>query len=135
MSDLYTEFTQDLTPPGGDNILLKEDLDMFGSNQSEEKKATGNYTFTVEKARATKNDKIVMLNLDVNGVKISGAMLKEVTVSKDTKKYKKGDTAYILSFPNYKGSDDNWYNHCWAPVSEDNLKSVIDQTKTLLSAK
>ena len=134
MSDLYTEFTQDLTPPGGDNILLKEDLDMFGSNESEEK-VTGNYTFTVEKARATKNDKIVMLNLDVNGVKISGAMLKEVTVTKDTKKYKKGDIAYILSFPNYKGQDNNWYNHCWAPVSEDNLKSVIEQTKVLLSAK
>ena len=44
MSDLYTEFTQDLTPPGGDNILLKEDLDMFGSNQSEEKKANGHIT-------------------------------------------------------------------------------------------
>lgn len=126
-NDLYTI-------PGEDNILLKEDLVMFGSENKEEK-AQANYTFTVEKARTTKNDKIVMLNLDVNGVKISGAMLKEVKVTKDGKKYKKGDTAYILSFPNYKGNDGNYYNHCFAPVSDESLKSVIDQTKKLLSAE
>lgn len=125
----------DLTPPGEDNILLKEDLVMFGSENKEEKAQATKYEFTVEKAITTKNDKIVMLNLDVNGVKISGAMLKEVTVTKDGKKYKKGDTAYILSFPNYKGNDGNYYNHCFAPVSDESLQSVIDQTKKLLSAE
>ena len=134
MSDLYTEFTQDLTLPGEDNIINQEVPDMFGTNDT---KAEGKrvYEVTVEAARKTKNDKIVMLDLEVNGIKIKSCMLKEDTVKKDGEKYKKGDIAYILSFPNYKGSDDNWYNHCWAPVSEDNLKSVIDQTKILLSAK
>lgn len=130
MADLYTEFTQDLTPPGEDNIINQEVPDMFGTNDT---KAEGKrvYEVTVEAARKTKNDKIVMLDLDVNGIKIKSCMLKEDTVKKDGEKYKKGDTCYFLNFPSEKVGD-KYYNRVWFPVSNDCMADIIEQTKKIL---
>lgn len=130
MSDLYTEFTQDLTPPGEDNIFNQEVPDMFGTNDT---KVEGKrvYEVTVEAARKTKNDKIVMLDLDVNGIKIKSCMLKEDTVKKDGEKYKKGDTCYFLNFPSEKVGD-KYYNRVWFPVSNDCMADIIEQVKKIL---
>lgn len=106
---------------------------MFGSTKEvkaeEQQRIT--YEIKVEAARATKNDKIVMVDLDVNGVKIKSCMLKEATVTKDGEKHKKGDTVYFLNFPSEKVGD-KYYNRAWFPVSNDNLEDIINQVKSLL---
>ena len=106
---------------------------MFGTTKEvkaeEQQKIT--YEIKVEAARATKNDKFVMVDLDVNGVKIKSCMLKEATVTKDGEKHKKGDTVYFLNFPSEKVGD-KYYNRAWFPVSNDNLEDIINQVKSLL---
>lgn len=107
---------------------------MFGTNKEVKKEAAASkveYIIKVEAARATKNDAIVMIDLDVNGIKIKSCMLKEATVSKDGEKYKKGDTCYFLNFPSEKVGD-KYYNRVWFPVSNDNMQDIIRQVKALL---
>lgn len=107
---------------------------MFGTEKKEAKKdaaAKVDYVIKVEAARTTKNEAIVMVDLDVNGVKIKSCMLKEATVTKDGEKYKKGDTCYFLNFPSEKVGD-KYYNRAWFPVSNENLEDIISQVKSLL---
>ncbi len=107
---------------------------MFGSNDVKavkEADAKRFYLIKVDAARTTKNDKIVMIDLDVNGVKIKSCMLKEDTVKKDGEKHKAGDTVYFLNFPSEKVGD-KYYNRAWFPYSNDNLEDIINQVKTLL---
>lgn len=106
---------------------------MFGTNKEVKKDAAEKveYIIKVEAARATKNDSIVMVDLDVNGVKIKSCMLKEITVQKDGDKYKKGDTCYVLNFPSEK-SGDKYYNRVWFPVSNKNMEDIIKQVQSLL---
>ena len=89
------------------------------------------YVVTVTAARATKNDHIVMVDLLVNGISIKSCMLKELTVTKDGSKYKKGDTCYVLNFPSEK-SGDKYYNRVWFPVSNDNMETILSQVQSLL---
>ena len=102
---------------------------MFNSKKTEDKV---NYEVTVIGARQTKNDAIVMVDLDVNGVKIFSCILKEVTVKKDGDKYKKGDTCYMLNLPQEKGSDGKYYDRVWFPRSNKIIDSVVDQAAHLL---
>ena len=106
---------------------------MFGTEKKEVKKdaAKIDYQIKVEAARATKNDSIIMVDLDVNGVKIKSCMLKEATVKEDGEKHKKGDIVYFLNFPSEKVGD-KYYNRAWFPVSNENLESIISQVKSLL---
>lgn len=107
---------------------------MFGTNENTKTQETSKqvYTCKVDACRATKNDKIVMVDLDVNGVKIKSCMLKEATVTKDGEKHKKGDTVYFLNFPSEKVGD-KYYNRVWFPLSNENLNVIINQVKSLLS--
>lgn len=106
---------------------------MFGTKNSNEEAAQAKqaYTIKVDSARATKNEHIVMLDLDVNGVKIKSCMLKEITVQKDGEKYKKGDTCYVLNFPSEKVGD-KYYNRVWFPVSNSDLDKILEQVKNML---
>ena len=107
---------------------------MFGTNKEKTEKAAAekvDYNITVTAARATKNDQIVMVDLLVNGVSIKSCMLKELTVTKDGTKYKKGDTCYVLNFPSEK-SGDKYYNRVWFPVSNDNMETILSQVQSLL---
>ena len=106
---------------------------MFGTSKEVKQEATAkrSYEIKVEAARATKNEAIVMVDLDVNGIKIKSCMLKEATVTKDGDKYKKGDTCYFLNFPSEKVGD-KYYNRVWFPVSNENLEDIITQVKALL---
>lgn len=109
---------------------------MFGTKKEVKAEAAENkidYDIKVESARATKNDNIVMVDLLVNGVSIRSCMLKEVTVKEDGEVHKKGDTCYILQFPSEKGKNGKWYNRCWFPVSNEDLKEIVHQTESLLS--
>lgn len=106
---------------------------MFGTNKETKKDAAEKieYNITVTAARATKNDQIVMVDLLVNGISIKSCMLKEITVTKDGTKYKKGDTCYVLNFPSEK-SGDKYYNRVWFPVSNENMDTIIGQVQSLL---
>ena len=106
---------------------------MFGSAKEakQEESAKRSYEIKVEAARATKNDAIVMVDLEVNGIKIKSCMLKEATVTKDGDKYKKGDKCYFLNFPSEKVGD-KYYNRVWFPVSNENMQDILDQVKALL---
>ena len=105
---------------------------MFGTSK-EAKQETGkrSYEVKVEAARTTKNDSIVMVDLDVNGVKIKSCMLKEATVKEDGEKHKKGDICYFLNFPSEKVGD-KYYNRAWFPYSNENLEDIIKQVQALL---
>ena len=106
---------------------------MFGTSKEVKQEASANrsYEIKVEAVRATKNEEIVMVDLDVNGIKIKSCMLKEATVTKDGEKYKKGDKCYFLNFPSEKVGD-KYYNRVWFPVSNENLEDIINQVKELL---
>ena len=106
---------------------------MFGTEKEvkTEEQQKNTYVIKVDDVRTTKNDKIVMLDLDVNGVKIKSCMLKEDTVKKDGEKHKAGDTVYFLNFPSEKVGD-KYYNRAWFPVSNKNLEDIINQVKALL---
>lgn len=106
---------------------------MFGTKK--EAKAEGSkvsYEVKVDAARATKNDAIVMIDLDINGVKIKSCMLKEITCTKDGEVHKKGDICYVVNFPSEKGSNGKWYNLAWCPLSSDNIDDIVKQVQSLL---
>lgn len=103
---------------------------MFNSKKNNEDSI--NYAVTVLGARQTKNDAIVMVDLDVNGVKIYSCILKEITVKKDGEKYKKGDTCYILNLPQEKGTDGKYYDRVWFPISNKITDNVCEQVSHLL---
>ena len=107
---------------------------MFGTEKKEVKKEAAEkvpYNITVDAVRSTKNDKILMLDLIVNGIWIKSCMLKEVEVTKDGEKYKKGDTCYILNFPSEKVGE-KYYNRVWFPISNADMDVIINQVKSLL---
>ena len=107
---------------------------MFGTNEKKETDSKINYNVTVEAARSTKNEHIVMVDLDVNGVKIKSCMIKELTVKNDGEKYKKGDICFVLQFPSEKVGD-KYYNRVWFPVSNELMQDILDQTQKKLEAK
>ena len=107
---------------------------MFGTEKKEvkaEAQAKVDYDITVEAARLTKNDKIVMVDLNVNGVKVKSCILKELTVKKDGTVHKAGDTVYKLDFPAEKVGE-KYFNMVWFPVSNNNLEKIINQVKSLI---
>ena len=104
---------------------------MFGTTKevkAEEKK----YVIKVDSTRVTKNDSIVMVDLDVNGVKIKSCMLKEITVKEDGEVHKKGEKCLVLGFPSEKVGD-KYYNRAWFPVSKSDIDEIARQTQDLLS--
>jgi DNA-binding cell septation regulator SpoVG len=105
---------------------------MFGSaKEVKQEEAKRSYEIKVEAARATKNESIVMVDLEVNGIKIKSCMLKEATVKEDGEKHKKGDKCYFLNFPSEKVGD-KYYNRVWFPVSNKNMEDIVSQVKALL---
>ena len=106
---------------------------MFNKESASDKTETANATIEVLRARQTKKDNLVVFDLKVNEVSIYGCFLKEVTIKKDGKRYKAGDTAYIISFPSYKGTDDKYYNYCYYPLTEQDEQFIIESIKKVLS--
>ena len=105
---------------------------MFGSaKEVKQEEAKRSYEIKVEAARATKNESIVMVDLEVNGIKIKSCMLKEATVKEDGEKHKKGDKCYFLNFPSEKVGE-KYYNRVWFPVSNKNIEDIVSQVKALL---
>lgn len=99
-------------------------------NSKKESTSKKEYEVNVLAARQTKNDAIVMVDLEVNGVKIYSCIFKEVTVKKDGEKYKKGDKCYMLNLPQEK-SGDKYFDRVWFPISN----AIIDKVKEQVEAK
>ena len=104
---------------------------MFGTTK-EVKEDSMKYDVKVMAARTTKNDSIVMIDLDINGIKINSCMLKEIECKEDGKVHKKGDICYVVNFPAEKGKNGKWYNMVWCPLSNDNIEDIIKQVQSLL---
>lgn len=104
---------------------------MFETESKRPTHETTEYIVKVDKVIKTKNDSMLMLNLDINGVLVNSCMLKEVTVKKDGQKYKAGDKCYVLDFPSQKVGD-KYYRTVWFPVSNENMQSIIEQVKELM---
>lgn len=104
---------------------------MFETESKRPTHETKEYIVKVDKVIKTKNDSMLMLNLDINGVLVNSCMLKEVTVKKDGQKYKAGDKCYVLDFPSQKVGD-KYYRTVWFPVSSENMQSIIEQVKELM---
>lgn len=98
---------------------------------STKKEAKVEYVVKVDAARATKNDSIIMIDLDINGVKVKSCMLKEIECKKDGEKHKKGDLCYVVNFPSEKVGD-KWYNKVWCPLSNDHIADIVKQVQSLL---
>lgn len=89
------------------------------------------YEVEVKAVRPTKNDDCVIIDICVNGVSIDSCALKELTVKKDGEKYKKGDTCYVLQFPQKKVGD-KYFNHVWFPLSTETMQNIVDQVQKML---
>ena len=99
-------------------------------NTTEEKT---NYDVKVIAARQTKNESIVMVDLNVNGVKIYSCILKEVVCTKDTEAHKKGDVCTLLNLPQEKGTDGKYYDRVWFPISNAMIDNVRKQVEEILN--
>lgn len=101
-------------------------------NSKKETTSKKEYEVNVLAARQTKNDSIVMVDLEVNGVKIYSCIFKEVTVKKDGEKYKKGDKCYMLNLPQEK-SGDKYFDRVWFPISNATIDKVKEQVEAKLA--
>lgn len=99
------------------------------TNNEETKKS---YEVKVIAARETKNESIVMVDLDVNGVKIYSCILKEITCKKDGEKHKAGDTMFVLNLLQEKGSDGKYYDRVWFPRSNKMIEDIVKQVEDIL---
>ena len=85
---------------------------------------TVEYSAEVLKAKEVKDGKIIF-DMEVNGIKIYGCWYNEY-------KTKDGKDGTMLSFPSYKGSDGNYYNYVWFPISTDLKANIIAQIEKLV---
>lgn len=115
MSDLYTEFTEYLTPlPGEDNIKKGGNI-MGYSNKAKAADANADKNFitisdiTIERVNEIKPG-TVMFDMSVGHVKIYGMSMRQCTT-------KKGDTFDAISFPARKADNGKYYDIAWFPMS------------------
>ena len=65
------------------------------------------------------DDGSVAIDLDVNGVSIYNAVLRE------------GKNGMFVSWPSRKGKDNKYYSHVFVKLSEADIKSIIEQVEKL----
>ena len=76
-------------------------------------------SFAVDNVRVidTKNGDMVLFTLALNGVTVYNC---RVATGKN------GD---FISFPQYKGTNGNYYNNVYAPLSDDDTKKILDEVQ------
>ena len=65
------------------------------------------------------DDGSIAIDLDVNGVSIYNAVLRE------------GKNGMFVSWPSRKGKDNKYYSHVFVKLSEADIKSIIEQVEEL----
>lgn len=92
-------------------------------NKKTEEKTNAKYDVKVNKARYIKQEEkeeTISFDITVNGITIYG-MIYRAGVSKNNKDYE------LISFPARKGTDGNYYNHCWFPISNELMENIKEQ--------
>lgn len=137
MSDLYTEFTEHLTPlPGEDNI--KKGGNIMGYSKkakaaeanAEESKKDLIQVGEVKVTRASELDMPddqfkIMFDIIVRGVAVQGMCFQSYT----NKQGEKGD---MITFPSYKAKNGKYYNHAWFPITKELKDDIIKQIDSLI---
>ena len=67
---------------------------------------------------------VIGFDMKVNGISISGCTYREGV--KDGKEWK------MVTFPQRKGSDGNYYNIVWMPVSKELTETIASQIEQML---
>ena len=70
----------------------------------------------------TKNGDIVFFTLLLNGVFINNCRV----IS--------GKNGDFIGWPQYKGSDDKWYNVVYVPISDEDTKNILDLVQAAIDA-
>ena len=130
MSDLYTEFTEHLTPlPGEDNIMKGGNIMGYSKNKAKTADAKNadkvndkNFItiedITIDRANEIK-DGVVMFDMTVGHIKIYGMSMRHMT-NKD------GQEWDAISFPARKADNGKYYDIAWFPMSAE-LKVQVAQ--------
>lgn len=92
-------------------------MEIKTKNKKNEEKAM-NHVIKVNRAHQF-DDGSVAIDLDVNGVSIYNAVLRE------------GKNGMFVSWPSRKGKDDKYYSHVFVKLSETDIKSIIEQVEEL----
>lgn len=82
------------------------------------KKETANNDIKVTRAHQF-DDGAIAVDLEVNGVSIYNATLRE------------GKNGTFVSFPSRKGKDGKYYPHVYVKLSDDDVKSIVEQVEEL----
>ena len=65
------------------------------------------------------DDGTVAFDMKVNGVSIYNSILRE------------GKNGQFVSFPSRRGKDGEYYSHCFVKLSEEDIKSIVEQLEAL----
>ena len=137
MSDLYTEFTENLTPlPGEDNIMKGGNIMGYSKKakaaeaNAEESKKDLIQVGEVKVTRASELDMPddqfkIMFDINVRGVAVQGLCFQSYT----NKQGEKGD---MITFPSYKAKNGKYYNHAWFPITKELKDDIIKQIDSLI---
>lgn len=69
---------------------------------------------------STKNGDLVFFTLVINGVFINNC------------KVATGKNGDFVGFPQYKGSDEKWYNTVYCPLSSEDTKTIMDKVQAAI---
>lgn len=136
MSDLYTQFTEHLTPlPGEDNIKKGGNIMSYSKKakaadaNAEEKKdliQVGQVKVTRASELDQPDDKFkIMFDIIVRGVAVQGMCFQSYTNVQG----EKGD---MITFPSYKAKNGKYYNHAWFPITKELKDDIIKQIDSLI---
>ena len=92
----------------------------------EKKEAAQGFNIEVTRAKRLESGSIGF-DMTVNGIKIYGCFAKTV------KSKKTGEDVDLVSFPQYKGTNGNYYDYVWFPMTLKDKDNIIDQINSLLS--
>lgn len=76
-------------------------------------------TWEIKRAKQFKDGNIT-LDIEVNGITIYGARVV------------KGKKNEFIAWPSYKGSDGNYYNHVYCPISQEEQDAIIKEVKNMI---
>lgn len=65
------------------------------------------------------DDGSVAIDMEINGVSIYNSTLRE------------GKNGMFVSFPSRKGKDGKYYSHVYVKLSEEDIKSIVEQVEEL----
>ena len=91
------------------------------------KESAMQYIIKVTRAKENANrPNSYRFSMNVNGIDINGCNYITYTD-------RSGEQKSFISFPQYKGSDDKYYNHCYFKISDDDFKIIEQQIEKIIN--